>query len=456
MPENGYAESDRSQGGTLPNVAPRMWNRSRVRGGAAPNVHPREPPPVPDPKSRPSASISPARRSLSPFSMHWPSTPVECLPPSAFTPPFCPWPACPQHRPPPHTPPRFHRHGHYPRACDPRRPVPRFRCLACRRTCSRQSFSTSYYLKRPDLSVPIAAGLVAGSAHRQLARSLACSPPTVMRRAARLGRHALLLLARAHRHLPPLHEPIVYDDFETFAYAQDFPFGLGTAVGHHSWFVYSLDQAPHRRAPRPSAGQKARRLGRKTPPGAYIRAFRRLLDLLVGLRPDAAPITLLTDDHPAYRTALSRHTARDRIDHHPHPNPRRRPKGVPRSPEARRRDRAMFPVDLLHKLLRHSCAHHRRETIAFGRRLEGLLERAFLVAVWRNWVKRRSERRPREATPAMQLGLAREPWAWHRVLARRLFVSRLEVPEPWMAVYRRALAWPVPEWNRPHELKNAF
>jgi len=84
----------------------------------------------------------------------------------------------------------------------------------------------------------------------------------------------------------------------------------------------------------------------------------------------------------------------------------------------------MFPVDLLHALLRHSLAHHRRETIAFGRRLNAILERLFLAAVWRNLVKKRSERRPTPVSPAMQVGLTRELWTWRRVLSRRLFPHR--------------------------------
>jgi hypothetical protein len=88
-----------------------------------------------------------------------------------------------------------------------------------------------YYLKRPELLVPVAAGLVAGSAHRQLARSLRCAPATVTRLGPRLGRHALLFMARVRPRLGPPREPLVYDDFETFFGAQDFAVGLGTAVG---------------------------------------------------------------------------------------------------------------------------------------------------------------------------------------------------------------------------------
>jgi hypothetical protein len=63
-------------------------------------------------------------------------------------------------------------------------------------------------MKRPELLAPIAAGLVAGSAHGQIARTLGCAPSTVTRLAARLGRAALLLQAVAMSELEPLDEPV--------------------------------------------------------------------------------------------------------------------------------------------------------------------------------------------------------------------------------------------------------
>ena len=59
------------------------------------------------------------------------------------------------------------------------------------------------------LLLPVAAQLVAGSAHRQIARNLGCSHTTVTRMAARLGRHALLFLARALEEIRSIDEPIV-------------------------------------------------------------------------------------------------------------------------------------------------------------------------------------------------------------------------------------------------------
>ena len=70
-----------------------------------------------------------------------------------FQPPFCPHRACRFH-----TNPRVWRYvrwGTYQRRC-PRVPtVPRFRCSHCRRTFSRQTFQTTYWLRRTDLQATI-------------------------------------------------------------------------------------------------------------------------------------------------------------------------------------------------------------------------------------------------------------------------------------------------------------
>jgi transposase-like protein len=169
---------------------------------------------------------------------------VEGIRPDRFVPTHCPWKECSAHRRLRGF--RCRRHGSYRRPAAPRVRIPRFRCGSCGKTFSRQSFATSYYLERPEFLVPVAAGLVAGSAHRQIARSLECAASTVTRLAARLGRHSLLLQALALEHLDGLDEPVVLDHFETFVFSQDDRLGIATPVGQESWFVYSCEPAPSR------------------------------------------------------------------------------------------------------------------------------------------------------------------------------------------------------------------
>lgn len=94
--------------------------------------------------------------------MRWPRVPVQNVRPSRFNPPFCPWPDCTAHR---SRGRGFHRNGSYRTLSSPSR-VPRFVCLDCNRSCSRQTFSTTYYLKRPELLIAIVfAGTRSSSTH---------------------------------------------------------------------------------------------------------------------------------------------------------------------------------------------------------------------------------------------------------------------------------------------------
>jgi len=374
--------------------------------------------------------------------------PIEGRRPDRFRPPHCPWKDCPDHTPTKRY--RCSRVGSYRRKCDPRR-VPRFHCATCQRGFSRQSFAASYYLKRPELLEPVAAGLVAGSGHRQLARSHGCAPSTVTRLSARLGRQALLLQAEALVDLDAsVGEPFVFDHFETFVFSQDDRLAIGTPVGGKSWFVYGLDPAPHRRAGRRSARRVPQRRPLPEPvEQSFVHSTKRVVEMLGRLAPRG--FRMISDDHPAYRAAVA---ADRRIEHEILANP---PRGEGADPvRAVKRDRKMFAVDLLHKLLRHSQAHHRRETIAFGRRSNAVLERIALMVVWRNFVKRVSERRSDPVTPAIRVGVATRPWSWGDVLARRRFPGRVRLPEGWSKIYRRGWITPAVGRNCAHDLRHAY
>jgi transposase-like protein len=381
-----------------------------------------------------------------------PAVIVELTPADSFAPAFCPWPECAEHR-------RIggglrcQRHGSYWRRCDGRR-IPRFRCGACGRTFSQQTFAFSYYLKRPELSRPIARGLVAGSAHRQIARTVSCHHSTVTRRSRRLGRHALLLHQVAARQLV-LGEPVVVDDFDSFSGSQYAPCTLPTATGARSWFVYGFDFARERRRGRMSTIQRRRRaeherLHGRPPHGAVTQAFRSLLERLPRAR---AGVEVIADDDRAIRRAVREHPEW-RLS--AYANPRRGAKGSRRTPQARARDAAMFPNDQLHRFLRHSEAAHRRETIAFGRSDNGLVERLALFVVWRNLVQARSERHPRDGTTAMVLGLTDRAWTWAQVLAERLHPQRVRGGRRVMEFYCRQLITPALRNEARHVLSRAF
>jgi len=295
--------------------------------------------------------------------------------------------------------------------------------------------------------VQVAAGLAACSAHRQIARSAHCAKTSVTRMAERLGRHAILFHARCREALPAPAEAIVHDHFETFIGRQDDALGVGTAVGAASWFVYDVDPAQHKGSGR-RPDRAPDRLER--PKQAYVASIRRTFQGLIAGTSGSDPLTCIVDGRFDYRRAVRTEVLGTRIRLSVFPNPKRGPKGAPRSKEAIARDHAMFPVDQLHQLLRHTCSDHKRETISFGRRLESILGRVQLIAVWKNFIKLRSERKPNRSTPAVSLGLADERWRWERVLSRRLFPKRSSVSPSALKLYRKQWTPGMPRLDRRH------
>ena len=359
---------------------------------------------------------------------------------AAFRPPFCPRPWCRYHLNPAGW--RWVRFGSFSRHCPPRI-IPRFRCRHCGSTFSSQSFSVTYYLKRPELLEPIFQRVNACSGFRQIAREARCSPTTVMGQAARLGRHALLFL-HEHRPRTRLAEPIVMDGFESFAYSQYHPLHLNVAVGAHSHFVYGFTLTELRRKGRMTAAQRRRRAALEA---RYGRPDPKALELSIAeliplAAPGSYPLTIRSDEHPAYPRALRR--LRPRFIRH---------ECTP-SVDARTPKNPLFPVNLLDLLLRHNSANHKRETIAFSKRHQSVVERAALLVVWRNFVKLFSENHG-GGTPAMRIGLHERPLRLRELLDRRLSPSRVGLPKEWELYYQRKIPTSRIANPRQHRLKLA-
>ena len=358
-----------------------------------------------------------------------------------FRPPFCPWPKC-----------RFHRdergfswvfRGTYQRKAKPHE-IRRFQCRGCRRGFSTQTFDTTYYLKRPDIQQPLFHMLVACTAFRQGGRSLSVEGSTLERQASRLGRHCLLF-QQMKAPLTERTEPLVLDGFVTVEYSQYWPFELNLLVGADSHFVYGFTESELRRSGGMTPFQKQRRdvlearYGRPAP-DATVRAVRQLLDLAI---PADSHVTIRSDEHAAYPRAFRQ--SRRRINHR-----------TVSSRRCRTRQNPLFAVDLADLLLRHSGANHTRETIAFSKRRQGALERAAVFQVWRNFMKRTSERDRQSPTPGEHLGLASKRLDVPAVLYRRLFVTRIGLPDPLLSYYRRDVPTRQIPNGTTHRLKRAF
>jgi transposase-like protein len=362
----------------------------------------------------------------------------------ACTPPHCPNPGCLFHRN--STGWRFKRAGFYRRQTRPHL-IQRYRCSHCKRAFSSQTFSPTYWLRRPDLLEPVFRAEVAGSGHRQIARQFGVAHATIQRLADRLGRHCLLLheTFRKKAQARLAEEPVILDGLGTFAGGQYWPLELTGLIGAATYYSHDFVVTERRRAGTMTALQKKRRaayeekLGRPDPASLT----RDVLELLRTNLPDARPIELRTDEKSEYQTALKR-LQRPEIEHK-----------TTHSKAPRTANNPLFAINAHHMFLRHSGANHKRETVAFSKRIQAVIHRHAIFQVWRNLVKAASERQLPK-TPAQRLGITDEPWSVGRILETRLFPNRLELPERILRSYRGEYWSRFIRRERAHQLRRAY
>jgi transposase-like protein len=358
-----------------------------------------------------------------------------------FIPPHCPNPACRYHKDPEGWP--WKKAGFYRRKTRPLK-VQRFQCLHCHRFFGRQTFSPTYWLKRPDVYSSLFLRLLACSAFRQIARQFGVAPSTVLNQTARLGRHCLLF-QKAHGPQYPPPEPVVIDGFESFEFSQFFPTHFHLAVGSLSHFFYAFTDSELRRKGRMTPAQAKRRkelesLVGRPDPKSIEKEVAHLLRLVIA---GAKEAVFRSDDHPAYPRAFLR-VEGVAITHE-----------ITSSKERRTAANPLFPVNLLDLLIRHNGANHKRETIAFSKRRQSAAERLAILQVWRNFVKPFSERRQDES-PAQRLGLTDHRLSVTEILAKRLFPSIIRLPRRLQRYYRREVKTRRIPNGRRHELKYAY
>ena len=337
---------------------------------------------------------------------------------SPKAPPFCPNKKCLFHCGDT-TSWRYVRNGTFTSARS-RPSTQRYKCLQCGRSFSSRTYRSTYWLKRPDLFLRVARGLVSCSGFRQIAAGLDVSPQTVARHAARLGRQALLFHEQM-RSKNPVTEPLSLDSFVSFTYSQFSPTHFHFAMGRRSHFAYGFTESQVRRSGTMTPAQRAyrafleRTLGRPDPE-AREKDVAALLKI-VGY--GAPRIDLTTDEDQAYPRAIRRSavpTAHSTIS----------------SKERRSTTNPLFASNLHDLQVRHGSSNHKRETIGFSKRVASSIERMWLHLVWKNYVKPFSEK-TRGATPAQRAGFTERKWSFREIFLKRRFPDRVALPERWKA-----------------------
>ena len=360
----------------------------------------------------------------------------------SWAPPFCPNPNCKHHNNSDDSWP-YKKIGYFRRLQAPHR-IQRFTCKTCHKSFSTQTFSTTYWQKRPDIDARIIMKTVGCMANRQIARDLKVSPETVNRHIARLGRHCMAFHQQMIRDCPPFQE-IVVDGFESFELSQSFPIHHHVAVEKETDFFIYFTDSELRRKGRMTQTQKRRRqklekqLGRPDPK-AIEKDMHELLSVVLQGQTGA---TVYSDDHPAYRRSIKHLTTQ--IDHR-----------ITSSKAHRNMNNPLWEANLLDLIIRHSNANHKRETIAWSKRRQASAERLAIVLVWRNYMKGRREKKKGSPTPAMVRGMMDKPLGIQELLRERIFRTRCELPPRWSEYYDRKVETRALKRCRRHELTMAY
>ncbi len=361
--------------------------------------------------------------------------------PKGWLPPYCPNGNCKFHKALQQKW-RYKRFGTFLRNTDNRR-IQRYCCLTCNRTFSTQTFSTSYWQKRPDLDSKVLILVANGMCNRQIARTLEADPATVDHKIERLGRHCLLFLQSMMQEAAPAKE-IVFDGFETFELSQYHPFHHNVAVEKNTDFILFFNDSELRRKGRMTAAQKLRRQelelkhGRPDPK-AVEKSVTELLLVTVGGR---GPVNVYSDDHTQYRKPIRGHG--DLITHFVTPGRKHRDK-----------DNSLWEINLFDRFFRHSNANHVRETLAWSKRRQSSTDRLAIFAVWRNYMNGRRQKERKSPSPAMERKMTDRRLTAKDVLSCRIFLGHVNLPESWERYYRRDVTTRALPHNRRHQLTYA-
>ncbi len=359
-------------------------------------------------------------------------------------PPFCPNPSCRNH----FVAPRargFPRVGAYQTRAFGR--VQRFRCPACGRTFSSQTFSIDYWAKKIVDYRGLLARHASSESVRAIGRALGLSCCSVLNRFDRLARQAIAL----HASLRPLarnDESVCVDGFVSFDVSQYFPSEIAISVTARSRLVLDFSHATRRRSGTTTAAQRARsaelypRMDFER--GAVSRGFREVLVSLGRERPPARwrPLVLITDEKREYVDVLHRsplwlgQDEERRIAHI------RISSRLPRTWL-----NPLFPSNYIDREIRKDQANHHRETTCFSRNVSNAMARLCCYLVHHNYCKRYSAKAPGEdrRVHAEVAGIAREliDRSVEVMYNRRAFISRLSLPPTLERIWRKSHTTPL-------------
>jgi transposase-like protein len=302
-----------------------------------------------------------------------------------LTPQFCPRESCAHHYDIP-SQNWFYRFGYYESKCRGR--IPRFRCKACNKTFSTQTFSIHYWTHSTTDFEKLDAELQSCGGQRQIGRAHRVTHNVIANRVHRLARNYLASFDECYAE-NQIQEDCCFDGFESYLRNQYHPFHLNILIGKKSQMPYGCTLGLFRRKGAMTEEQKEIRdiidSFWKQKKGAYsdkitllFKDFSNLLPISSNLK----PWQLFTDEASSYPNAIKavkrlRHALSDgRMEHH-----------TISSRIARNTKNPLFAVNYIDRELRKNQADHVRETVRQGREVHLCLSRSIIALGYHSFKK---------------------------------------------------------------------
>lgn len=358
-----------------------------------------------------------------------------------FVPPYCPNESCEFHIRKDDR--KFYRNMGWGRVKTYPFFVKKYQCNQCKRNFRYSYFKFDYRQQRRGINFKIFFLFTLAVSNREISRRLHCSEHLIRRRLKLMSQWALLEQSLRTTNYK-LTEPIIYDGLEAYAISQYEPNQIQQAIGKESLFIHDFNFVPLNRKGKMSLKQKRVNKYLESNTGRYdpkairkgsVEIFRRLYEKRADL---TNPFILCSDRHFQYRRAVEIDLKDLNIQH------------VTVSSKATRNYKnVLFPINHADLLIRQHCAAFRRETIAFAKTHERMIQKYALFMVWKNFFRTQfvkphaRDPETNRATPAMRLGIVSKPLEFHEFFNTKRTLKQVTLSREWNCFYHE-----IPTYQR--------
>jgi len=316
--------------------------------------------------------------------------------------------------------------------------IQRFRCKACGKTFSTQTFSIHYWTHSTIDYMDLAQRIYSCSSLLQIGRYKHFTYRVVQNRIRRLARNFLAIMNDFYPE-QKLEENLVMDGFESYTISQYFPNNITIIVGKDSQFIYAGVHTLLRRKGRMTKQQKINR----SIIDDYWQPVRKIKDdvkvilrdclLMMQKKMKDSILEFYTDNHTAYPSALKEIEEikeamnQGKFVHYTYS-----------SKLARTVDNPLFPVNYVDRQIRKNIGEHVRETVKHGREINCQMERMAVFIGMHNFFtphRIRHVAHPENEPTHRDMGQvssSKFEWLKERLFSHRHVFSHLNNPAQWI------------------------